>query len=188
MIMGNAWSNLFQGASAVELMNAMGFDVMVVGNHEFDFGQGELVKRIKEAGFPIMGANVEGLFFTDPVSVVSGYVNQLRGEVDVVVVVSHLGIDKDKLLAQSVPGIDVIVGGHTHTRLQSPEIVGGTLIVQAWEHGKALGVLDLTVESGGCDPCVKMGCDPCVKMGCDPCVKRGCDPRVSKGFIRCHAF
>jgi 2',3'-cyclic-nucleotide 2'-phosphodiesterase (5'-nucleotidase family) len=47
-----------------------------------------------------------------------------------------------------VPGIDIIVGGHSHTRVDKPLTVGKTIIVQAWEHGKALGVLDLTVEDG----------------------------------------
>ena len=61
MIQGNNWTNLFQGESVIELMNAMRFDAMVVGNHEFDFGQDVLRKRISEAKFPVLGANVEGL-------------------------------------------------------------------------------------------------------------------------------
>ncbi len=43
-------------------------------------------------------------------------------------------------------GIQVIVGGHTHTRIESPMKVNETLIVQAWEHAKVLGVLDLTIQ------------------------------------------
>ncbi len=43
-------------------------------------------------------------------------------------------------------GIQVIVGGHTHTRIESPMKVKETIIVQAWEHAKVLGVLDLTVQ------------------------------------------
>ena len=39
MIQGNNWANLFQGKSVIEAMNVMGFDAMVVGNHEFDYGQ-----------------------------------------------------------------------------------------------------------------------------------------------------
>ena len=46
MIQGNNWANLSQGESVIELMNAMQFDAMVLGNHEFDFGQAELKKRI----------------------------------------------------------------------------------------------------------------------------------------------
>ncbi len=61
MIQGNNWANLSQGESVIELMNLMRFDAMVVGNHEFDFGQEVLKKRISEARFPILGANVKGM-------------------------------------------------------------------------------------------------------------------------------
>jgi len=54
-------ANLTKGKSIIELMNTMRFDAAVVGNHEFDFGQDVLKKRIREAKFPILGANVEGL-------------------------------------------------------------------------------------------------------------------------------
>jgi len=40
------------------------------------------------------------------------------------------------------------VGGHSHTKIDKPVRLGSTLIVQAWEHGKALGLLDLIVEDG----------------------------------------
>ena len=42
----------------------------------------------------------------------------------------------------------MIVGGHSHTRVDSPTRVGNTVIVQAWEHGKTLGVLDITLTDG----------------------------------------
>lgn len=61
MIQGNNWANLSRGESVIELMNAMRFDAMVVGNHEFDFGQDVLRKRISEANFPVLGVNVKGL-------------------------------------------------------------------------------------------------------------------------------
>ena len=61
MIQGNNWANLFQGKSSLELMNAMKFDAMVVGNHEFDYGQKVLKQRLREAHFPVLGANIRGL-------------------------------------------------------------------------------------------------------------------------------
>ena len=61
MIQGNNWANMSQGESVIELMNAMRFDALVVGNHEFDFGQGELKKRISGATFPVLGALEEGM-------------------------------------------------------------------------------------------------------------------------------
>jgi hypothetical protein len=45
MIQGNAWANLFKGKSVIALMNAIKFDAMVVGNHEFDFGRKVLMRK-----------------------------------------------------------------------------------------------------------------------------------------------
>jgi len=186
MIQGNNWANLFQGESVIEWMNEMRFDAMVLGNHEFDFGQEVLKKRISEARFPILGANVEGverlkpyvikelkgikvaligvvtedvplsthprnvagLNFISPMKIIEKYIKELKNKVDVMVVLSHIGYPADRMLAEKVEGIDVIVGGHSHTKITKPVKVGNTIIVQAWEHGKALGVVDLTIKDG----------------------------------------
>ena len=59
-----------------------------------------------------------------------------------IVLLSHLGVRQDKVLAQKVKGIDIIVGGHSHTRLETPLVYNlksePTLIVQADEYGKSL--------------------------------------------------
>ena len=60
MIQGNSWANLFRGKSSIDVMNAMKFDAMVVGNHEFDFGPKVLKERMAQARFPMLGANVKG--------------------------------------------------------------------------------------------------------------------------------
>lgn len=186
MIQCNNWANLFQGESVIELMNAMKFDVMVLGNHEFDFGQEVLKKRISEARFPVLGANVRGLDklkpfiirnisgvriaiigvvtedtpetthprnvaglkFEPPAETVEKYVKELKQKADIIIVLSHIGYSADRMLAEKVGGIDVIVGGHSHTKIERQVTVGKTVVVQAWEHGKALGVLDLTVKDG----------------------------------------
>ncbi len=185
MMQGNNWANLFQGESVIELMNAMKFDAMVLGNHEFDFGTEILKKRISEAGFPVLGANVAGLgdlvtpyiiremqgvriaiigvvtedvpFTTHPrnvkgltflpvAGVVDRYVGELKGKADVIIVLSHIGFSEDRELARRVNGITAIIGGHSHTRVVNPPVINNTLIVQAWEHAKDLGELDLYVE------------------------------------------
>ena len=66
MIQGHPWANLTQGASAIEVMNAMGFDAMALGNHELDFGQEVLTRRIGEAAFPLLAANVDGFAAVRP--------------------------------------------------------------------------------------------------------------------------
>jgi len=69
--------------------------------------------------------------------------------VDVIVVLSHLGFPQDCKLAAVVPGIDVILSGHTHNRLEQPAVVNGTLIIQSGAHGSFVGRLDLDVTPAG---------------------------------------
>jgi 5'-nucleotidase len=66
MIQGDNWANMSPGESFIEMMNAMKFDALALGNHEFDFGQEELKKRISAAALPVLGANVEGLDAVKP--------------------------------------------------------------------------------------------------------------------------
>ncbi len=93
-------------------------------------------------------ANAVGLTFISPIKVLKTYLPELRRTADVVIVLSHLGHDMDRFLAGQVSGVDAIIGGHSHTRVAKPPCIGNTLVLQAWEHGRALGVLDLTVEEG----------------------------------------
>lgn len=89
-----------------------------------------------------------GLHFADPIATARALVPRLRGQerADVVVFLSHLGFGPDKEMAATVPGIDVILGGHTHTRLEKQVWVGDTLIQQTGAHGAALGRVDLLIE------------------------------------------
>lgn len=80
-------------------------------------------------------------------------VEQARGEgAQVVVVLSHNGMDVDLKMASQVSGIDVIFGGHTHDGVPKPSIVsnagGKTLVTNAGSNGKFLGVMDLDVRDG----------------------------------------
>lgn len=84
-------------------------------------------------------------------------VARLRDEehADLVVCLSHAGTSQrssrseDEELARDVPGIDVIISGHTHTRLREPLRIGSTVIVSAGAYGSALGVLDLRLSDKG---------------------------------------
>jgi sulfur-oxidizing protein SoxB len=71
---------------------------------------------------------------------------------DVVVVISHNGMDVDLKMASRVTGIDVIFGGHTHDGMPAPTVVenagGKTLVTNAGSNGKFLGVMDLDVKDG----------------------------------------
>ena len=81
-------------------------------------------------------------------------VNKVREEenAELVVVISHNGMDVDLKMASVVSGIDVILGGHTHDGMPAPSIVknrgGQTLVTNAGSNGKFLGVMDLDVRDG----------------------------------------
>jgi len=80
-------------------------------------------------------------------------VDQARGEgAQVVIVLSHNGMDVDIKMASQVRGIDAIMGGHTHDAIPQPMEVsnsgGKTLVTNAGSNSKFLGVLDLDVKNG----------------------------------------
>ncbi len=94
--------------------------------------------------------------FGDPIATAQKMVEILRGSenVDIVICLSHSGLSEnkkrseDEILAREVKGIDVIISGHTHTKMDGALKINGTLIVQAWEYGKQLGVADVAVNDG----------------------------------------
>lgn len=65
-----------------------------------------------------------------------------------VVVLSHNGFDVDKKMASVVPGIDVILSGHTHDALPEPAVVGQTIIVPSGSNGKFVSRVDLDIRDG----------------------------------------
>ncbi len=71
---------------------------------------------------------------------------QLEGSYDVLVVLSHLGIEADRHLAQHYPQIDVIIGGHTHHLLPEGELHGTTLLTAAEKYGHYVGKITLTLN------------------------------------------
>ena len=76
-------------------------------------------------------------------------VQEVRGAgAELVVVLSHNGFDVDRKLAANVPGIDVILTGHTHDALPEPLIVGKTHLIASGSHGKFVSRLDLDVRDG----------------------------------------
>ncbi len=62
-------------------------------------------------------------------------------------VLSHMGVKKDRELAAACPEVDVIIGGHSHTTLPQGEEVNGVLIAQTGEYAVHLGRVDLTLDA-----------------------------------------
>ena len=96
---------------------------------------------------------------------------------DVIVVLSHMGLKKDRELAAACLDVDVIIGGHSHTTLAQGEEVNGVLIAQTGEYAVHLGRVDLTLDadtgqvlarSAALLPVpAEMGLDPAVQAAID---------------------
>lgn len=97
------------------------------------------------------------LEFEDPVEAVKETVEKIKAkeEVDMIVCVSHSGTwedpakSEDEILAKEVPDLDLIISGHTHSKLEEPIVHGSTYIVSCAEYGKYLGNFSLTQTDGG---------------------------------------
>jgi 5'-nucleotidase/UDP-sugar diphosphatase len=174
------------GGALIAMMNRIGYDGMVPGNHEFDVSVTNFWALNKLADFPIICANMakgdaalvdeayhiydvgelkvgvigltyypmrgmvsdpnlEGFDSMEPEALVDSLVSLIDPVTDVVIILSHMGLDQDRLLAEVVEGVDIIVGGHSHIELQEPERVNKVLIVQAGSNCRYLGRIDLTV-------------------------------------------
>ena len=89
-----------------------------------------------------------GLAFTRGVEETRDCVEELKGKVDLVVLLSHMGLPLDVELATLVDGIDIVLSGHSHDRVEKPIIVNGALIVQAGSSASFLGKLEINLEGG----------------------------------------
>lgn len=164
---GTPYFNKFKGVLEMKTMAAMNYEIVTLGNHDFDIGMEAYKSALSHASFQVVNANYElsstplsdvvkpytiikkggfkigvfgvgvdlqglvpaeswkGLTYQDPVKVAQKQADALRKEgCDVVICLSHLGYEyktnqvSDKILAASTTGIDVIIGGHTHTFLE----------------------------------------------------------------------
>ncbi len=188
------------------VMNALGFDAMTVGNHEYNFGPKVREKARSEARFPWLSANTvrsgtdetaftpyiiktisgvsvgvlgittpaipnwedpenfAGLEFRNAVDSTKHWVSVLREKekVDLVVVTVHMGLEEDLsssrltpgqfpgentplAIARQIPGVDVILMGHTHRNIPAL-MVNGVLFSQAGRWGDRLARVDVTFE------------------------------------------
>ena len=78
--------------------------------------------------------------FEPPIETVKTIAQTLRGHVDVLIALTHIGIAADRALAEAVPDVDVIVSGHSHRLHTEPEVVNGIPILQAGSFGRFAGM------------------------------------------------
>lgn len=99
----------------------------------------------------------EGLEIEGEVATARKIAAKLRSKTDIIILISHCGEEMDKKIAEAVPEIDVIIGGHSHSRLPFGEFIrrpealqsgrmNGTVVVQAYQWGGELGCCDLAFE------------------------------------------
>lgn len=182
-----------QGEPMWTLLNRLGLNAQVLGNHDFDYGQKALRSYIAQVKFPIVcanmkvagamlpqpgpymtltteegtriavlgalqtgrdsgipsthPANVDGITFSDGIESLLGY-KTLRQHYDVLIALTHLGFSNDEKLAGQMGELDIIIGGHSHTKVDTQVRENGVLITQAGDDGRYLGRIDLVVEEG----------------------------------------
>ncbi len=182
-----------KGYPMIDLMNKIGFDAAVIGNHEFDYGTNFLKKRMEQSNFTWLCANVDmqnsgvpepfeyktvtkenikisllGLVETngkengtipsthpwrvkniqferaeDIASLYSGVKETEKS--DLYIALSHLGKNGDSSLANNFPYFDLIIGGHSHSKLSTK--VNGIPIYQAGSKLTYLGKISLMVTN-----------------------------------------
>jgi len=105
-----------------------------------------LIQVEPESGLPSAHPDkLKGLRFSDPLARASE-LKRRRAAGDILIGLTHIGYPQDVLLARQWPEIDVIVGGHSHTRVDPAENVGGVLVAQAGSDNRFLGRIDLRVR------------------------------------------
>ncbi len=184
-----------KGRPIVELMNAAGFDLSAVGNHEFDAGAKVFANNLQIANFDFLCANMTapkgmnfnvkpykiirmknglkvgfvslldlnpsgvpdchpdnlvGFSFADPYKTAQKYL-YLKDSTDLLLFITHLGFENDVKLANSLPNgaIPLIIGGHSHTKVDKEQIHNGIMITQAERRLKYATLIRLKVSPEG---------------------------------------
>lgn len=212
---GSLYFNRFKGRANADLLAMLAPDAMVLGNHEFDLGNGPLVEFLRQLDFPVLAANldnsqepadtplglwdiphlydahqpwhrrvIDGVPFAllgitlaqmaaianpDPhtrfhavADTLTRVLREIKREgIHHIVLLSHLGLDQDKLLAERFPELSLIIGGHTHSLLGDlaplglpsegsyPLMNNGVAILHAGHSALCLGVCELTFDEAG---------------------------------------
>lgn len=198
---GSLFYTTYKGAAEAEFMEAIGYDAMAVGNHEFDDGPEGLAKFIEMVSFPVVSGNLDlsgsaelngkvedhvvlevggkkigivsalatdtvetsspgaDVIFQDEIEALTADVAALEADgVDIIIALTHVGLPVDMKIAEAVPGLDLVIGGHSHTLLSNtaerasgpyPTMVGDVPVVQAYAYSKYLGMITLTFDDAG---------------------------------------
>lgn len=101
-----------------------------------------------ESGLPSAHPDkLNGLRFEDPMKTAAAMKSLRRGN-EVLIALTHLGYDQDRRLAGTMPELDVIIGGHSHTKVDPADLVNGVLVAQTGSDNRFLGRVEITVRGG----------------------------------------
>jgi 2',3'-cyclic-nucleotide 2'-phosphodiesterase (5'-nucleotidase family) len=89
---------------------------------------------------------ISDFLFDDAIVIAKQVAQSLRADADVLIALTHIGIAQDRRLAEAVPELDLIIGGHTHVVLETPERVNSVPIVQAGSHARYFGHLIVSAD------------------------------------------
>ena len=97
--------------------------------------------------------NIKGLTFRDPYQTAAEMVAELSSQTDIIVVLSHLGTDKNSEynsqdLARGISGIDIIIDGQSRGDIEKSMLIDGTLIAQAGQYDRNIGMVEVTCADG----------------------------------------
>ncbi|MEH7804364.1 MULTISPECIES: bifunctional metallophosphatase/5'-nucleotidase [Bacillus] len=88
-----------------------------------------------------------GWEITDPFDSIRDMLQEVKGQADIIVLLSHLGIIHDREVARDFPDIDIILGSHTHHLLEQGEMDNGVLLACAEKYGHYIGCVELTIDT-----------------------------------------
>ncbi|MEN9968155.1 MAG: hypothetical protein RIR94_327 [Bacteroidota bacterium] len=198
---GTPYFNRFHGVLEMKLMSQLAYNVVTLGNHDFDIGIAGFMNAQQYANFKFVNANYdfsetamaavvqpyqiiqkgrykvgifglgidlkglvhadnfEGIHIKDPYESASSVVKALKQQnCNLIICLSHLGYQysdpskpSDLLLAEKIPGIDLILGGHTHTFMDAPTKVTNAVGQDVWIHqvgwaGVRLGAIEVSTH------------------------------------------
>ncbi|MBH5318529.1 bifunctional metallophosphatase/5'-nucleotidase [Paenibacillus sp. GSMTC-2017] len=97
---------------------------------------------------------------SEPLEEIRMLVKEIREQVDVLVVMSHLGLPSDQKMAEQIEGIDLILGAHTHHLLEEPLIINDTTVCAAGKFGDYIGRVEISLDSCSRRPRFQASCIP----------------------------
>jgi 5'-nucleotidase len=124
---GQPMQEILPGVSPFAILDADGVKVAVLG------------LTYHNLAAIVRASAIEGLRSLPGVETVKRYLPELQDQADLIVVLSHMGLEADRELARAIPEIPLIIGGHSHASLNTGDRVGQTAIARAGAYGEHLG-------------------------------------------------